>query len=83
MNRFLGRHRVRTSFYHMVAALFLFSTVFWYFEIISDKTSFIIGMILFTVDYIAEMYDPNPDNPGDWFQIHFHRFLDGDDGEDC
>ncbi len=76
--RLLGRHRVRATFYHMVAACFVFFTLLWSLDVISDKASFIISMFLFVTDYIAEMYDPHPDKPGPWY-AHFHRFYEGDD----
>jgi len=47
-------------------------------DIISDKTSTILTGILFVTDYLAEMYDPHPDNPGPWFKRHFHRFFDNE-----
>lgn len=76
-----GRHRVRATFYHMVALVFLFSIMLWYFGYVSDKISYILTAILFIVDYVAEMYDPHPDNPGPWYS-HFHRVID-DEGEDA
>jgi len=78
MMRLFGRHRVRATFYHLVALIFLFSTALWSFGIIGDKISFIITAMLFVVDYLAEMYDPHPDNPGPWFKAHFHRMFDGE-----
>ena len=77
-----GRHKVRSSFYHLVSGIFLISMILWAGGIIPDNVSTIIGMILFTVDYLAEMYDPNPNNPGPWFTSHFHRFFDGKEVED-
>lgn len=43
--------------------------------LLGDKASFIVTAVLFVVDYLAEMYDPHPENPGPWFKTHFHRFL--------
>lgn len=71
----LGKHRARATFYHMVALVFLASTGLWYFGLMSDKVSYIVTAVLFVVDYIAEMYDPHPDNPGPWYS-HFHRVVD-------
>jgi len=81
MNIF-GRHHVRSTFYHIVAIVFLIQTGLWLIDLLDDTVSLIITMVLFVADYIAEMYDPNPDNPGPWFKSHFHRFYDGDDGDD-
>lgn len=69
-------HHVRSNFYHVVALAFLITTVLWAFDMISDSASFIIGMVLFATDWFAEMYDPHPDNPGPWFESHFHRITD-------
>lgn len=76
LNYFFNEHHVRANFYHIVAVAFLITTVLWSFSAISDTASFIIGIVLFTTDWIAEMYDPNPENPGPWFESHFHRICD-------
>ena len=80
--KLLGKHHIRANFYHFVSLVFLISTALWYFDVISDKTSFIITAVLFITDYIAEMYDPHPDSPGPWFKRHFHRALDNSEGEE-
>lgn len=77
-----GKHRVRATFYHMVALVFLLSTALWYYGLLSDKASYIITAVLFVVDYIAEMYDPHPDNPGPWYS-HFHRAYNPNEPERC
>jgi hypothetical protein len=59
-----------------VALAFLITTVLWSFAIISGTASFLIGVVLFATDWIAEMYDPHPENPGPWFEAHFHRVTD-------
>ena len=82
MIRLFGRHRVRSTFYHTISAIFLLSTVAWYFGFLSDKVSYMITAILFITDYIAEMYDPHPENPGPWFKTHFHRVVDNGDSDD-
>ena len=91
MKKFLKKHRVRAAFYNLVAMVFLFSTALWGMGIISDAWSFYISAFLFIVDYLAEMYDTHPDNPGpwreesplSWIKRHFHRITDDDDyGED-
>ena len=66
----------------MVAIVFLISTAFWYFGYISDKMSYMLTAFLFVVDYIAEMYDPHPENPGPWY-AHFHRVVDDAEEEIC
>jgi len=73
---FVGRHHFRARFYHVVSIIFLLTMVLWGVGIIPDKVSTIIGAVLFVVDYLAEMYDPHPENPGPWFKSHFHRFFD-------
>ena len=70
--KILGKHRFRATFYHMISSVFLFSTALWYFGYMSDKTSYILTAMLFVIDYIAEMYDPHPENPGPWYS-YFHR----------
>ena len=77
-----GVHRVRDHFYHLVSAVFVVSTLLWLTGTISDKTNAILSAILFITDYLAHMYDPNPENSGPWFKRHFHRFVDGDDNEE-
>ena len=77
--KLIGKHHIRAYFYHLVALIFLISTVLWYFDVIGDKSSFIITAILFVADYIAEMYDPHPEAPGPWYKAHFHRFLDNEE----
>jgi len=79
MKTIFKRHRIRATFYHGIAAIFLFTTMLYFAGVISEGTSFVITAILFVVDYVAEMYDPHPDNPGAWFKSHFHRFLNDDD----
>ena len=76
LDTFFNEHRVRANFYHLVAMAFLITTIFWSFDIITGEASFIIGMILFATDWVAEMYDPHPENPGPWFVSHFHRVTD-------
>ena len=80
--KLFDKHRVRGTFYHMVALVFLISTTLWYFGYLSDKMSYIITAFLFVVDYIAEMYDPHPDNPGPWY-AHFHRVVEIAEEEIC
>ena len=82
MKSLFKRHRVRATFYHGVALLFVLSTALTEAGIIDIGTGFWIGVILFFADYVAEMYDPNPESPGPWFKSHFHRFFDGDNDED-
>ena len=55
---------------------FLITTVLWSFGIIGDNASFVIGIVLFTTDWLAEMYDPHPEKPGPWFATHFHKVTD-------
>jgi len=76
--RILDKHGVRAMFYHMVSIVFLTSTGLWFFGHLSDKTSYILTATLFVVDYIAEMYDPHPKNPGPWYR-YFHRAFEIND----
>jgi len=76
LNYFFDEHRVRGNFYHLVAIAFLITTVLWSFSILNDSASFMIGMVLFATDWLAEMYDPHPEKPGPWFKSHFHRICD-------
>ena len=76
MTRLFHRHRVRATFYHTAAIIFVATTVLWGLGIVSDTWSFYISATLFVADYIAEMYDPHPEFPGPWFKAHFHRFFD-------
>ena len=75
MIRLFGRHRVRASFYHIGAATVLLCTGLNLVGAISDSIALGITLFIFFADYIAEMYDPHPDNPGPWFKSHFHRFF--------
>ncbi len=78
--KLLDKHGFRATFYHMISIVFLVSTAFWYIGYLSDKTSYILTAVLFAVDYIAEMYDPHPENPGPWYS-YFHRAFEiNDDG---
>ena len=79
MLRLFGRHRVRATFYHLVAIIFLIATGLWLVGWMSDKWSFYLTAILFVADYLAEMYDPHPEAPGPWFRAHFHRFFNDDE----
>ena len=83
MKSLFHRHRVRATFYHMIAIIFLVSTGLWLAGILSDTTCFYISSTLFLVDYIAEMYDPHPDTPGPWFKAHFHRLFDGGEEDEA
>lgn len=81
MKTIFGRHHVRANFYHFVSILYVLTMALWGLDILSDMASTWIGFTLFLIDYIAQMYDPHPDNPGPWFKRHFHRFLDCDEDE--
>lgn len=82
MKTLFKRHRVRATFYHIIAALYLITMVLAELDWLGIKTAFWIGVILFVADYVAEMYDPNPDSPGTWFKRHFHRFCDDSNEDD-
>lgn len=78
MFRLFHRHRVRATFYHVGVVAFIFMTCACMEDIdwTHPYTLFSTGLIV--IDYIAEMYDPHPDNPGPWFRSHFHRFFNDD-----
>lgn len=48
---------------------------------ITETVGFNLTIVLIMVDWLAEMYDPHPDNMGKWFESHFHRVFH-DEGED-
>ena len=73
-----GKHRVRASFYHLGALLFIAITIMTYMTILSTGVAFILTSILFVVDYLAEMFDPHPENMGTWYERYFHRFYEDD-----
>ena len=56
-------------------------TIANWLNLVSLEVSTAVTLVIFFADYVAEMYDPHADNPGDGFKAHFHRFLE-DDGED-
>lgn len=80
MKTLFGRHRVRSTFYHVIAAVVVVSTIASLIGLMSVTVCLVITTVLFFVDYLAEMYDPHPENPGKWFEAHFHRFLDDEEG---
>jgi len=47
LNKLFGRHRVRGNFYHAISIIFLISMILWFFGIIPDNVSTVIGMVLF------------------------------------
>ena len=82
MKSLFYRHRVRATFYHMAAIIFLVTTALWAGGVVSDAWSFYISASLFVIDYIAEMSATQPRSPGPWFEAHFHRFFDDDETDD-
>lgn len=76
--KLFGKHRVRASFYHIGAMLFLGFTALNFMHIISDTMAYGLTSILFIVDYFAEMFDPHPDNMGTWYERYFHRVYKDD-----
>lgn len=79
MKSIIGRHRIRANFYHFVSLLYVLTMALWGLAILSDMLSTWIGFALFAIDYLAQMYDPHPNNPGPWFKRHFHRFLEDEE----
>lgn len=80
MDYIFGRHHVRANFYHVTAAIVVVSTLAQLLGLMSITLCFYITTVVFFTDYLAEMYDPHPENPGPWFKSHFYRFTD-DEGE--
>lgn len=76
--KLFGRHRVRASFYHISAGLFLGITTLQFLGILSSLEAFYLTAVLFVVDYLAEMFDPHPDNMGAWYERYFHRIFEDD-----
>ena len=76
-----GRHRIRAIFYHGSVVVAVAILVAWNFGLVSDKVSVYAPVVVLIIDWVAEMYDPHPDNPGPWFKRHFHRLFE-DDSED-
>ena len=73
----LGRHRIRAVFYHASVVIAVAVLIMWELGWVSDTTSVYAPVAVLIIDWIAEMYDPHPDNPGPWFKRHFHRIYDG------
>jgi len=76
--KLFGKHRVRASFYHLGALLFLGITALNYADIVGDTQAYVLTCILFIIDYIAELFDPHPDNMGTWYERYFHRAFKDD-----
>jgi len=82
MKSFFNRHRVRSTFYHLVLIATIIVIVLNAYNIIPDKTALFITVSLIVLDWFAEMYDPHPEAPGRWFKKHFHRLWDEEENED-
>ena len=74
--KIFNKHSIRSNFYHAVSLVFVVSTTLWACDVIDDKTSTIIGAVLFFADYLAHMFDPHPENTGPWYKRYFHRMYD-------
>ena len=74
-----GRHRIRAVFYHGSVVIAVAILIAWEFGLVSDNISVYAPVAVLVIDWIAEMYDPHPDNPGPWFKRHFHRLFDDSD----
>ena len=77
--RVFGRHHIRANFYNFVSILYVLLCIATLKGYVTDYQGFITGFILFAVDYFAALYDPHPDNMGNWFKAHFHRMWDNDE----
>ncbi len=74
--KLIGKHHIRANFYHMVSLIFVTTTAFWFFGVLGDRTTYTITSILFIIDYLAEMFDPHPENSGIWYRRFFNRAFD-------
>ena len=79
MKSLFGRHKVRSSFYHITSAIVAVSTLAQLTDLMPTATCFYITSVLFFADYLAHMYDPHPEKMGPWFKSHFHRFIDDEE----
>lgn len=77
-----GRHRIRAVFYHGSVVIAVVVLLLWEFGLVSDNISVYAPVAVLVIDWIAEMYDPHPDNPGPWFKRHFHRVFEDDNEDD-
>lgn len=71
-HKFFGPHRFRSTFYHIGLALWGVLGIFVMVDWFDPWLYGVICWLLVPVDYLAEMYDPHPANPGPWYE-HFHR----------
>lgn len=76
------KHRVRATVYHLTALTALAVIILNLTGLLSDKIALYITLTVFILDYVLELYDPNPDAPGPWFKRHFHRAFDDNDEEE-
>lgn len=79
MKTLFGKHRVRSTFYHVTAAIVVVSTLAQMLGLMSITFCFYVTTVVFFTDYIAEMFDPHPENPGSWFERYFHRAFDNEE----
>ena len=77
MNLF-GLHHIRASYYFLGLIVSITALVLQGFGTISPKAALYITVFFIVTDFIAEMYDPHPTNPGPWWN-HFHRLWDNNE----
>lgn len=70
-----GRHHIRASYYYLGLIGTLLALCAEYFDLVTTSTALYISVFFIVTDFIAEMYDPHPTNPGPWYK-HFHRLWD-------
>lgn len=75
MNLF-GLHHIRASYYFLGLIVTIVAIILESFGTISTSAALYITVFFIVTDFIAEMYDPHPSNPGPWFKAHFHRLWD-------
>lgn len=64
MKSIVNTANVRAIIYHSVAVITVVICVLVYFGELSEHFSYVAGITLFFVDYIAQLFDPHPHNQG-------------------
>lgn len=70
------KHRVRATFYHITALISVATICGHLYDIIPAEVALWISFGIIFIDYVAEMFDPNPSAPGPLLKRYFHRAFD-------
>lgn len=73
--KLFGKHHIRASYYYLGLIVSVAALVLQSFGTISSQLALYITVFFIVTDFVAEMYDPHPTNPGPWYN-HFHRLWD-------